>query len=72
MSQPADWECELYSKVKPTLEEGQKTIARITDWWKSNFVNVRKPRNKRMAEDYLKNADTILEGMKVMRTRRSG
>ena len=23
--QPADWECELYSKVKPTLEEGQKT-----------------------------------------------
>lgn len=25
MNQPADWECELYSKVKPTLEEGKKT-----------------------------------------------
>ena len=25
MSQPADWECELYSKVKSTLEESQKT-----------------------------------------------
>tara|TARA_B100001758_G_scaffold139527_1_gene120206 strand:- start:100 stop:249 length:150 start_codon:yes stop_codon:yes gene_type:complete len=25
MSKPSDWECELYSKVKSTLEEGQKT-----------------------------------------------
>ncbi len=25
MSNPADWECELYSKVKSALEEGQKT-----------------------------------------------
>ena len=25
MNDPADWECELYSKVKTTLEEGRKT-----------------------------------------------
>lgn len=25
MSQPANWECKLYSKVKATLEEGRKT-----------------------------------------------
>ena len=25
MSQPADWECELYSKVKMALEGGDKT-----------------------------------------------
>ena len=25
MNEPADWECELYSKVKAALEEGRKT-----------------------------------------------
>ncbi len=25
MSNPAEWECELYSKVKSALEEGRKT-----------------------------------------------
>ena len=25
MNQPADWECELYSKVIKALEEGKKT-----------------------------------------------